>query len=305
VSQTSNGIILMDKPRGKSTAFCGRSIGKAMGGAKTGHCGTLDPIATGLIVLLVGRTTKLAQWFSGMDKEYEGVFRLGLRTSTADTEGEIIEEKPVEVGEDRLSEIAGLLEGERFKIPPVYSAIKLDGKPLYDYARKGKKVELKERRITIYRFEITAVDLPDVHFRARVSKGTYIRSLAEEFGEMAGCGAHVVGLRRTRIGRFDVNNASSFGELIDMAKAGDINSVIIEPNKALSHLPGVKIDSETAVKIATGLKPLLPLDSIAQTELFRIENGGRLVALARKTPAGFRLEKVALRPEEIENRILE
>ncbi len=175
---------------------------------KVGHAGTLDPLATGLLVICTGKFTKRIEEFQGQEKEYTGTFTLGATTPSYDLETEVDETFPVDhISEDDINKATSQFIGEIEQVPPVFSALKKDGKRLYEYARNGEEVEVKSRKVTITEFEVTATRFPEVDFRVVCSKGTYIRSLANDFGKALGSGAHLSALRRTRIGDFKVEDS--------------------------------------------------------------------------------------------------
>ncbi len=175
---------------------------------KIGHCGTLDPLATGLLICCTGAMTKRISEYQKLPKEYTGIFHLGATTPTFDLESEPENFKPFEhITEEQIREAAKKFTGDILQVPPIHSAIKVDGKRAYDLARKGREVSIDARPITISEFEITCIKLPEVHFRVLCSTGTYIRSLANDFGEELGCGAYLQELRRTKIGNFKVEDA--------------------------------------------------------------------------------------------------
>lgn len=183
---------------------------------KVGHAGTLDPLADGLLIVCTGKFTKRINEFQNQEKEYTGKFVLGATTPSFDLETEIDKEYPIDhISENDLKEAANSLTGEILQRPPIYSAIKQDGKRLYEHARKGEEVKIKERLVHVSEFEITKVDLPTVHFRIICSKGTYIRSLAYSFGQKLNSGAYLGQLTRTRIGNFELSQAIDIQEFID------------------------------------------------------------------------------------------
>jgi tRNA pseudouridine55 synthase len=185
---------------------------------KIGHAGTLDPLATGLLIICTGKKTKEIESFMGQKKEYTGVIQLGLITPSYDYETEPTEYRDYQQisSNDVIKAIESNFMGEIDQIPPVFSAIKVDGKRSYDLARKGEALELKKRKITVEEFEITNFDFPNLHFRIGCSKGTYIRSLAHDLGQVLGCGAVLSGLRRTKIGDFKVEDAWNLEELVNL-----------------------------------------------------------------------------------------
>jgi tRNA pseudouridine55 synthase len=202
-------VILIDKPY-KWSSFQAINKVKYLSKAKIGHAGTLDPLATGLLICCTGKFTKKISEYQKMEKEYTGIFHLGATTPTYDLESEPTDFKPIgDITEEQIRAATAQFTGEIQQVPPIHSAIKKDGKRAYELARAGKEIELQPRTITIAEFEITAINLPEVHFRVLCSTGTYIRSLAQDFGQMLGCGAYLQELRRTRIGNFSVHEALS------------------------------------------------------------------------------------------------
>ncbi len=201
------GVILVDKPY-KWTSFDAVNSIKISLRAKIGHCGTLDPLATGLLICCTGEMTKQISGYQQLPKEYTGKFHLGATTATYDLESQPGDNKPFEhITENQLFDAAKKFTGNIMQVPPIHSAIKKDGKRSYDLARAGVEVIMESRPVTIGEFEITAINLPEVHFRVVCSTGTYIRSLAHDFGQILGCGGYLSELRRTRIGNFDAANA--------------------------------------------------------------------------------------------------
>lgn len=208
-------MILIDKPFGYSSAKVVNIIKKRLNVKKAGHSGTLDPKATGLMIICTGKKTKLLYGMLGEDKEYTGVFRLGERTKSFDTETEVYETVSTEgITDIKIFETVKQFTGEIDQIPPMYSAIKHKGKPLYKYARKDRHIERSSRKVLIKEFEITGIRLPEVSFRILCSKGTYIRTLADDFGESLGVGAHLSELKRTKIGNYSITEASGLDDFI-------------------------------------------------------------------------------------------
>jgi tRNA pseudouridine55 synthase len=183
---------------------------------KVGHAGTLDPLATGLLIVCVGKATKTINEYQNRSKEYTGTFTLGATTPSYDLETEINATLPTEhITEEQIYETAKRFVGVQQQIPPIFSALKKNGKKMYELARKGEKVEMKSREIEIFEFEILSINMPEVKFRVKVSKGTYIRSLAHDFGKALGSGAYLSELRRTKIGNFSIENAVTHQNWID------------------------------------------------------------------------------------------
>lgn len=203
------GVILVDKPA-TWTSFDAVNQIKVTLKAKIGHCGTLDPLATGLLICCTGDMTKSISGYQGLPKEYTGIIRLGAVTETYDLESEPVDHKPFEhITEQQILEATKQFTGDIMQIPPIHSAIKKEGKRSYDLARAGIEVVLNARPVTIGEFEITKIDMPEVHFRVLCSTGTYIRSLASDFGTALGCGGYLQLLRRTKIGNFRVEDGHS------------------------------------------------------------------------------------------------
>lgn len=204
----SGEVILVDKPAGKSSFHVVYKIRKFAHVKKAGHAGTLDPAATGLMIICTGRKTKEIEKFQGLPKTYTGIITLGKVTPSMDAETPFSEENSIEgITEERILEARDSFLGDSFQIPPMYSALKVNGKRLYKYARKGKEVVRAPRHIHISSFEITRIDLPDISFSITCSKGTYIRVIADDLGKKLGCGAYLKQLRRTVIGDFRVSDA--------------------------------------------------------------------------------------------------
>lgn len=203
------GVLLIDKPY-KWTSFYAISKIRKMIHAKIGHAGTLDPLATGLLICCTGKFTKKITEYQRLPKEYTGIIHLGATTPTYDLESEPQDFRSLEgIHEDMLWQVAQTFTGEILQTPPIHSAIKKDGKRAYELARKGKEIRLDPRPITISSFELTKIDFPEVHFKVNCSTGTYIRSLAHDFGQALGCGAYLQELRRTKIGTYHVEDALS------------------------------------------------------------------------------------------------
>lgn len=208
-----DGVMLLDKPTGISSNAALQRVKRALRAAKAGHSGTLDPLASGLLPLCLGEATKFAGILLDADKAYEAHVRLGVRTSTGDAEGAVLETRPVSVSATDLQVACERLTGEIDQIPPMYSALKVAGRPLYDYARAGVTLERSPRRIRIERFDVLGFEAHTARLAVICSKGTYIRVLAEDLGALLGCGAHLSALRRTRIGRFDIGDSIGIAQI--------------------------------------------------------------------------------------------
>jgi len=209
----SGEVILIDKEKGKSSFNAVHRIRKIVKVKKVGHAGTLDPAATGLLIICVGKKTKEIYKYQDLGKTYSGIIELGKRTSSMDAETEVIEEKSyTDISEEMIEEVRKNFMGEIQQVPPMYSALKHKGKALYKLARKGLEVKREPRTVTIYEFEILKIDLPEIEFRIRCSKGTYIRVIADDFGKKLGCGGYLKALRRDAIGDYKVEDALTVDE---------------------------------------------------------------------------------------------
>jgi len=215
-----DGALLVDKPAGPTSHDVVDAIRRRFGIKKVGHCGTLDPNATGLLIIVLGRGTKLSEKMMSDDKVYEGTVKFGEATNSYDCDGEIVSTAAVPpLTLDQLNEAAAAFIGDQMQTPPMVSAIKVKGVPLYKLARKGIEVEREPRLIHIYNFRFTTYEPPLGQFKVACTKGTYVRSLAHELGQKFGCGAHLVTLRRSVSGKFDVTDAAKLDDLLKLTTA--------------------------------------------------------------------------------------
>jgi tRNA pseudouridine55 synthase len=214
LTATPDGVLLVDKAPGMTSHDVVAIVRRRLQMKKVGHCGTLDPIATGLLLLTLGRGTKIQDLLMSEDKEYVGTMRLGESTSSQDRDGELLETRDYsDVNEAKLQAAFAKFHGDFYQLPPMVSAVKKDGVPLYKLAREGKVVAREPRFVHVYAHEIEAVRLPEIDFRVICSKGFYVRTYAHDIGEELGCGAHLRALRRTKSGRFSVDRATTLDEL--------------------------------------------------------------------------------------------
>ncbi|MEF9414836.1 tRNA pseudouridine(55) synthase TruB [Ralstonia sp. SM1864_UCD524_TZ4] len=282
-----HGVLLLDKPIGWSSNDALIRAKRLLWAKKAGHTGTLDPLATGLLPLCFGEATKFSQDLLEADKTYETVVRLGIRTSTADAEGEVLSERPVAVTPEQLRAAIGRFVGEIDQVPPMHSALKKDGKPLYEYARAGQTVERAARRVTIRAIDVLATDLdaaaPTVTLRVCCSKGTYIRTLGEDLGEALGCGAHLVALRRTQVGSLTLDGAVTL-EALEAASEVQRAALLAPVDALLQTLPRVELGAEDSRRFLHGQRlPLqLSLPSAEQVRVYgaRGEAGASLLGVA-------------------------
>jgi tRNA pseudouridine55 synthase len=222
-----DGALLVDKPAGPTSHDVVEEVRRHFRIPKVGHCGTLDPNATGLLVLLLGRATKLSERLMSQDKTYEGALKLGETTESHDAAGELVASLPVPpLTMEELTEAASSFVGDHLQTPPMVSAVKQGGVPLYKLARKGLEVERKARLVHIYTFEFDSYQEPVAHFRVACTKGTYVRTLVHDLGQKIGCGAHLSTLRRTRSGDFDVKDAIEFEAVLKLSRK-DLEKLLI------------------------------------------------------------------------------
>ncbi|MEY4816961.1 MAG: tRNA pseudouridine(55) synthase TruB [Verrucomicrobiota bacterium] len=208
------GILLIDKPRDHTSHDVVARLRGKLKMKRIGHAGTLDPMATGLLVILVGKATKVSQYLVSLDKEYEGTIELGKVTDTQDAEGEVMATKPVPVlTEDEVQATIKSFLGDQYQLPPMYSAIKIAGQPLYKAARKGEEVVREPRFIRVMSWDLLRFASPQIDFRLRCTKGTYVRTLAHDLGAKIGCGAHLAALRRTATDKFTVSQALTLDQI--------------------------------------------------------------------------------------------
>ena len=244
---SAEGLLLVDKPGGVTSHDVVDVVRRGLGTRKVGHAGTLDPMATGLLLIGVGRATRLLRFLGGLPKIYEGTLRLGVETSTLDAEGDVVREAEVDVSEADVAAAMQALVGESLQRPPAYSAVKVGGRKLYEAAREGEELEAEPRPIRVDAFDLASFDAPDARFRVTCSGGTYVRVLAADVGAALSCGAHLTALRRTAIGPYPV----------DDAVLPDRVSEPLPIEAAVDHLPRLDLDAEEAVAASHG-RPLGP-----------------------------------------------
>ncbi|HYV24741.1 MAG TPA: tRNA pseudouridine(55) synthase TruB [Pyrinomonadaceae bacterium] len=296
-----NGVLLIDKPAGMTSHDVVARVRKIIGERRVGHTGTLDPFATGLLVVLAGRATRLAQFLSGAEKEYEAVIRFGYATDTGDVTGVRIEleshaktRSAQSLPKEEIEAAMAGLRGEIEQVPPMYSAKKIQGKKLYEFARAGQSVERHPVRVTIREFEmwapadelLSANDDGSVDLRVRVlcSAGTYIRTLAEDLGQKLGIGSHLAELRRTRAGAFQINGALTLERLAEVCKLEILDDALVSPYSALSHLPEIELDTEQARRTMHGLALEFAPDgppSLTDGDAIRLSLNNELIAVGR------------------------
>jgi tRNA pseudouridine55 synthase len=248
-----DGLLIVDKPEGITSLDVVREIKHRFGVKKAGHIGTLDPFATGVLPIVINEGTKLVPFLGEGPKEYEATLKLGEETTTDDWTGKVVMSKPWEgVQPEKMEALVQPFLGKIRQTPSMFSAIKIQGKPLYRLARKGIEIERKEREIEIYKIQIEKIVLPLVCFTVSCSKGTYIRTLGKDIGRKIGCGAHLLRLRRTRSGPFTLEQAISWERLKDLTKPDHLYPWLISLEAALSNLPEVIVDEQLVKKVRFG-----------------------------------------------------
>lgn len=286
-----NGIVVVDKPSGISSAGVVARVKGIFGAKKVGHTGTLDPFATGVLICCINRATRLSQFFLEGDKVYEAELVLGKVTDTQDATGTVIERHPLDgIAVEQVREIAARFVGTITQVPPVYSALKHQGTPLYKLARRGVPVEKPARSIRINQLEILDVNLPAVRFSVSCSSGTYVRTLCADIGRELGCGGHLKTLRRTASSGFTTDEAFSLEELVSLGERGGLAETVIPMNEALPFMPAAVADDVLVKKIQNGIKlseadlPDAPRVS-AQGKFKVVDENGRLIAMLAESPA--------------------
>jgi tRNA pseudouridine55 synthase len=293
-----NGIVVIDKPSGKTSHDVVEDVKKALSVKKAGHAGTLDPMATGVLPVCLEEATKLVQFLSTDTKDYTATMLLGVKTDTQDIEGKIIaRDDPYVIHED-LEDIFFRFVGETEQVPPSYSAVKYKGQPLYKWARRGITVEVPRRIINIYAITIDEVNLPYVTFRVSCSKGTYVRSLCSDIGEMLGCGACLASLRRTRSGSFFEASAIPLDELENAAGQRPQDHVIPLID-ALPDIAAICVDHKFARRLREGYQPIAEtlrtyqIPSLADGDMVKfIDETGDLVSVAKMLCSSDRIDSL-------------
>ncbi|MDP9039681.1 MAG: tRNA pseudouridine(55) synthase TruB [Acidobacteriota bacterium] len=299
-----NGLLVVDKAAGMTSHDVVDVVRRVTGERSIGHLGTLDPMATGVLPLLLGRFTRLAQFFNAAEKAYAGVIRFGWATDTFDAEGKRVgEARTPGLGLAELQELARHFHGEMDQVPPVFSAKKIGGVPAHKLARAGTPVEVKPAKILIRRFAVLGLEdggLGDggpgemlARFEMEVSAGGYVRSVAHELGQMAGCGAHLAELRRVRAGVFGLEQAVGLGELKELAgRTEELERRLVHPRSLLGEMPSVTVDEQAAGKLRNGMQVNLP--EFGRAELVKVFTGPvELLGIARRV-AGTLMQPVVV-----------
>jgi len=300
-----DGVLLLDKPVGPSSNDALQRARRVFSAASAGHGGTLDPMASGLLPVAFGEATKFLHDLLDADKTYEATMCLGVCTDSGDAQGQIVSERAVDVSDADIAAACAAFLGEIDQIPPMHSALKRDGRPLYEYAREGIVLERAARRVRVYSLELTGIDRSDasrprVSIRTQVSKGTYIRTLAQDIGERLGCGAHLVVLRRTQVAALSITDAVAL-ESLEAAEPTVRDRWLGPPDRLLSSLPHIALDESLSQRFIQGQR--LVLDTVARAPLqraqagpVRVYCGERLLGVASFEPPGLLAPKRLIAP---------
>ena len=252
VKNVVSGVFVIDKPVGLTSHDVVQIVRQGTGIRRAGHTGTLDPRASGVLVILLGPAVRLSEFISASDKRYQATIRLGSRTETYDAESEPSEEMPVDIDEDDFIELLKSFEGESEQVPPPYSAVKVKGEKAYNLARRGEEVDLEPRLVNVYSLDLLEWAPPDVVVDVHCSSGTYVRSLANDIGDKLGIGAHLVGLRRTRSGQFTLRDAVSLRRRREAFEAGDWAQFLIPAAEAISDWYTITLDADLLEMVRHG-----------------------------------------------------
>jgi len=277
-----DGVIVIDKPAGKTSHDVVNEIKKTLGIKKAGHTGTLDPLATGVLPVCLNEATKLAGFLTGEDKEYRATMLLGVKTDTMDTEGKIISQSDIFVSEEEIKSVIMRMMGKIKQVPPAYSAVKYQGKPLYKWARSGVFLDLKPRDVTIYSIVIEDISFPCVTFRVACSKGTYIRTLCSDIGDALGTGACLSGLRRLQSGIFSEKMAT----VLSNYTSDELVRKILPMTELLPMLATIELKDHSVAKLRNGWQPSVEmlkehdLPLLKAGDMVKFTSGGYLLAVA-------------------------
>ena len=289
-----NGVLVIDKPAGLTSHDVVNLVRRIFQQRSVGHLGTLDPSATGVLPLVLGNLTRLAQFYTSAEKIYEGVIRFGFATDTYDAAGTPgAPRQEVKVSLEEVRELGARFQGVIEQMPPPFSAKKIQGVPAYRLARKHQEVPLKSVQVEIKEFEILDAEDDHARFRARVASGTYMRSVAHEMGQQLGCGAHLSSLRRTKLGEFELSDAHTLEDADSAARKGLLEEILIHPRKLLPQLPSVTANEETAAHIRNGRPVNLP--ELSRARQVKVFCGQReLIAIATRVAGTLFHPKIVL-----------
>ncbi len=289
-----NGVIVIDKPAGLTSHDVVNRLRRLLGQREVGHLGTLDPSATGILPLVLGNLTRLAQFYNHSEKSYEGTIRFGFATDTYDADGEPAgPAQPVLFSGAQLNDEAAHFRGSIEQMPPAFSAKKIHGVPAYKLARKKKEVQLKPVLVEIKEFEISGFASERATFRARVGSGTYMRCVAHDLGQRLGCGAHLESLRRTAVAEFALEDAHTLEEVEEKAEQAPLSDLFVHPRRLLPEFPSVTANEESAAKIRAGRAVNLP--ELSRANRVKVFCGQReLIAIATRVAGSLFHPKIVL-----------
>ncbi|MGI6296411.1 MAG: tRNA pseudouridine(55) synthase TruB [Armatimonadota bacterium] len=280
-----DGVLNVCKPAGPTSHDVVNSVRRIFSQKRAGHAGTLDPMATGVLVICLGKATRIVEYLTATQKHYRATLTLGVTTDTQDATGSILSEKDASnISIDEIRTAAGTFLGEIEQTPPMISAIKYQGKPLYKHAREGKTIERAPRTVTIYSIEVNPLNSPEgtattqVELCVKCSSGTYIRTLCADIGDVLGCGGMMSALQRTKVGQFTLDSAVSIPDMERAYEDGSLSSLVISANEALSYMPAIEIDDRNANRIRHGLSFVTDA-SLAEGSTVRIVSNGALLAI--------------------------
>lgn len=304
----ADGALIVLKETGRTSHDVVAKIRGLLGGVKVGHAGTLDPAATGVLPVLVGRATRVAEYLVEWDKEYRAVMRLGETTDTQDATGRVLAQVDTSgVSDEALREVVSRFRGPQLQLPPMYSAVKVGGRPLYKAARAGKTIDRRERAIVIHELDILASEGRDVTFRVVCSKGTYVRTLCADIGQALGVGGHLFALERRRVGPLSVDQALTVDQIADHLAIGTLRDHMMTLDQVLDRLPTVVVNGEQARRVLHGA-PVSPdgarrLPAVSEPVSVRLKDElGRLLAIGTydSTTAGpIKIQKVFVEIESL------
>jgi len=281
VKNAISGVLVVDKPVGMTSHDVVQAVRNGTSLRRAGHTGTLDPRASGVLVILVGPAVRLSEYVSASDKRYQAIIRMGAKTDTFDSEGKFTQEnqETINVTEQQFEEALKTFVGEIEQTPPPYSAVKVQGRKAYEMARKGEEVNLEPRKITVHHLEVLEWAPPEAVIDVHCSSGTYVRSLANDLGEKLGCGAYLVGLRRTKSGRFSLRDAVPLRKLQEAFTAGNWYQYLIPAAEALGDWPAIELSPDDVEGVRHGHRVTADADVVVGNKVRGVSTQGELVAL--------------------------
>lgn len=280
-----DGVLILDKPLGVSSNHALQQVRRLLRARKAGHCGSLDPLATGVLPICLGQATKFSSYLLGAHKTYRASCRLGQTTTTGDAEGEVIDSRPVATDLRKVTQVLQRFIGQIEQVPPMYSALKHEGKRLYQLAREGKQVERQPRQVEIRQLKLLSFEADSLEFEVCCSKGTYVRTLAEDIGEALGCGAHLIGLRRTAVDTLLEEHAISIDRLQQIAEqdSEQLEQLLLPVTVALTHFSELRLDADASIDIRHGKH--VKLSDSAEAGLYRlVSTEGAFIGLGEVGP---------------------